>query len=485
MTSCPLTTLYRGLQTSSHPGRVFSRRSRFRRLEVPKLKKSFRSTSRRAGVIRAWPIGRAPMHSKLNADVHPENPPTIDIPPRKEDHKNKRNDSDWLGKLGVVPGVVASVIVMQGGFAGADQLGKGMLMLQGLDPTGPSPISGIPVAILLGASIKSLVGLPKEFEPGLKFCTTSILRAGIVCVGAKLSAAEMVSLGAAGIPAVAASITVGLCFITFLGNRMQLPHRLSSLLAAGTSICGVTAITALAPVINATQREVSYAVANVVLFGTLGMLTYPYLAHSMFQISEQVGIFLGLSIHDTSQVMAAALTYREVFDDEVALKTAAVTKLTRNVFLATVIPALAWHSARKNGEDKQGQSNFTWSTLKKCLPLFVLGFIGAACLRSAGDAMIENDGKAFGLFDRSEWKNVTNTIGGTVGGRYLLGTAMAGVGLSTSLATLKEGGLGFRPFIVGSTGAFAVGATGMLSVMLLEHLGMFNSDDEVRKDTRK
>mmetsp|Transcript_31025 Transcript_31025/g.52502 ORF Transcript_31025/g.52502 Transcript_31025/m.52502 type:complete len:102 (-) Transcript_31025:574-879(-) len=84
----------------------------------------------------------------------------------------------------------------------------------------------------------------------------------------------MISLGAAGIPAVAASITAGLCFITFMGNKMHLPHRLTSLLAAGTSICGITAITALAPVINASKREVSYAVANVVLFGTIGMITY-------------------------------------------------------------------------------------------------------------------------------------------------------------------------------------------------------------------
>lgn len=204
-----------------------------------------------------------------------------------------------------------------------------------------------------------------------------------------MSAAEMIELGIAGVPAVIVSISAGMLFVTAFGSFLKLPPRLSSLIAAGTSICGVTAIAALSPAINATQKEVSYAVANVVVFGTLGMLVYPYIANHLFQYSEQVGIFLGLSIHDTSQVMAAALTYKEVFDDELAMKTAAITKLTRNLFLAAVIPALAWHSLR-NGYghmDFRKDNNSTGSIkfmnlFKKCFPLFVIGFIAMGCIRS-------------------------------------------------------------------------------------------------------
>jgi len=231
---------------------------------------------------------------------------------------------------------------------------------------------------------------------------------------------------------------------------------------------------------------------NYICFTCYLPLRYPYLAHAMFGLSEQVGIFLGLSIHDTSQVMAAALTYREAFDDEVALKTAAVTKLTRNVFLATVIPALAWHSrttttassssssssssSEKQGSCKTAAAGFTLSTLKKCLPLFVLGFIATACVRSFGDSMLEAGKPAFGLFNKDEWKGISDTIGNKLGGRYLLGTAMAGVGLSTSIANIKQGGLGMRPFIVGSSGALVVGATGMMSVKLLDHFHMFTTN---------
>mmetsp|Transcript_3449 Transcript_3449/g.6432 ORF Transcript_3449/g.6432 Transcript_3449/m.6432 type:complete len:534 (+) Transcript_3449:1166-2767(+) len=385
----------------------------------------------------------------------------------------------------ILPGCLASVAVMGTGFYCAEQLGSLVLAAQGLNPAGPSPISGIPVSILLGAIARQALkqsnntGLIHKITPGLEFCTTSVLRLGIVCVGFKLQASEMMALGLTGIPAVVTAITVGVSSVMFLGSRFGLPIRLTSLIAAGTSICGITAITALAPVIKANQKEVSYAVANVVLFGTTAMITYPYLANALFTYSEQVGIFLGLSIHDTSQVMASALTYKEIFADEIALKMAAVTKLTRNVFLAVVIPLLAIRTNmsdennNRGDHSNQGKSNSMKGIIRKCLPLFVVGFILAACVRSGGDAMLEMDMKAYGIFEEKDWKDLNKFVGNTVGGRYLLGTAMAGVGLSTDLAIFKKGTLGLRPFIVGSAGAMIVGSTSICTLMLLENLGKF------------
>ncbi|MCK7490833.1 MAG: putative sulfate exporter family transporter [Comamonadaceae bacterium] len=88
----------------------------------------------------------------------------------------------------------------------------------------------------------------------------------------------------------------------------------------------MTAITALAPAIDGPNRDTAVAVANTVAFGTLGMLVYPYLFHSLCDgNSEQVGMCLGVAIHDTSQVLRAAMSYKETFDDEVVLQAAAVT----------------------------------------------------------------------------------------------------------------------------------------------------------------
>ena len=82
--------------------------------------------------------------------------------------------------------------------------------------------------------------------------------------------------------------------------------------------------------------------ANVVAFGLFGMLVYPYLAHALLPGSAAIGLFLGTAVHDTSQVVGAALTYRQIYGDDVVLRVATVTKLTRNLFLAAVIPMLTW-----------------------------------------------------------------------------------------------------------------------------------------------
>ena len=134
----------------------------------------------------------------------------------------------------------------------------------------------------------------------------------------------------------------GLIFVTWFNRKLGLPPRLGTLIAAGTSICGVTAIVSTAPAIDADEREVAYAVANVVAFGLFGMLAYPYLAHAVLGSSETIGLFLGTAVHDTSQVVGAALTYKQVYDDDIVLRVATVTKLTRNIFLAGVIPLLTW-----------------------------------------------------------------------------------------------------------------------------------------------
>jgi uncharacterized membrane protein YadS len=120
----------------------------------------------------------------------------------------------------------------------------------------------------------------------------------------------------------------------------------------------VTAIVSVAPAIKAEQKEVAYAVANITLFGLLGMFLYPYLAPHILHTSEQIGLFLGTAVHETSQVVGAALTYKEVFNDETVLKAATVTKLTRNLFLAVVVPLLAYlylrnQMASGNGDGRQ------------------------------------------------------------------------------------------------------------------------------------
>jgi uncharacterized integral membrane protein (TIGR00698 family) len=348
---------------------------------------------------------------------------------------------------------------MLAGFWLADFIGQQILSARGV--TGSSPVSGVPVAIVLGLLLRNTLPLPAALAPGLKYATTHILRAGIVLVGIRLSVFDVLKLGIAGLPVVLAAITTGVLFVTWFNKRLGLPPRLGTLIAAGTSICGVTAIVATAPAIDADEKEVAYAVANVVAFGLIGMLVYPYLAHSLLGTSETIGLFLGTAIHDTSQVVGAALTYKQVYADDVVLRVATVTKLTRNIFLAVVIPVLAWMHMRANARIGSGGIGGVTSLV----PGFVIGFLAMAVVRSIGDATLASTGAAFGVLSAESWASTTKDLGDFWASQVLLGTAMAAVGLSTNFAVFK--GVGLKPFAVGMAGALVVGAVGMGMAVLL------------------
>jgi uncharacterized integral membrane protein (TIGR00698 family) len=359
-----------------------------------------------------------------------------------------------------LPGVLAAIVVMLAGFWLADLIGQQILAAQGL--TGSSPLSGVPVAIVLGLLLRNTLPLPAALNPGLKFATTTILRAGIVLVGIRLSLFDVLKLGIAGLPVVLAAIGTGLVFVTWFNRKLGLPPRLGTLIAAGTSICGVTAIVSTAPAIEADEREVAYAVANVVAFGLFGMLAYPYLAHALLGSSETIGLFLGTAIHDTSQVVGAALTYKQVYDDDIVLRVATVTKLTRNIFLAAVIPILMWMHIRSQRQMTGAGSIGAIST--SLVPGFVIGFLAMAIVRSIGDWTLTASGAAFGVLSAAQWASITRSLGDFWASQILLGTAMAAVGLNTNFAVFK--GVGLKPFAVGMAGALVVGAVGMTMAVI-------------------
>jgi uncharacterized integral membrane protein (TIGR00698 family) len=352
---------------------------------------------------------------------------------------------------------------MLAGFWLADRIGQSILAAQGL--TGSSPVSGVPVAIVLGLLLRNTLPLPSSLAPGLKFATTTILRAGIVLVGIRLSVFDVLKLGIAGLPVVLGAIATGLIFVTWFNKKLGLPPRLGTLIAAGTSICGVTAIVSTAPAIEADEREVAYAVANVVAFGLFGMLTYPYLAHALLGSSETIGLFLGTAVHDTSQVVGAALTYKQVYGDDVVLRVATVTKLTRNIFLAAVIPFLTWqHLKSQGGAAAAGRAGGVRIKLSSLIPGFVIGFLAMAVVRSIGDWTVTTQGAAFGVWSAAQWASITKQLGDFWASQILLGTAMAAVGLNTNFAVFK--GVGLKPFVVGMAGALVVGAVGMAMAVI-------------------
>ncbi|TWT25184.1 YeiH family protein [Planomicrobium sp. CPCC 101110] len=371
------------------------------------------------------------------------------------------------GAIGLIPGLIACFIIMLAGIYGAKGIGE-LLLATGVLPEGSaSPVSGIFVAILLGILIRNTIGLPDLFKTGIGFSVKYALRAGIILLGLRLSLTEALKLGAWGLPLIVACISAGLFVTLYFTSKLNQSQRLGTLIATGTGICGVTAIMATAPVIGAKENEVSYAVANITIFGLVGMLFYPYLAHFFFAEEPiKAGLFLGTAIHDTAQVTGAALIYGQIYESPVVVDVATITKLTRNVFIIAVVPFISFlffRSNSRNGQEKAG----TLPKWYKLFPLFILGFLFLAFVRTAGDATLSASGEAFGLFGSGAWESFYS-FWSSFGSTYMLGLAMAGVGLSTNLKIFK--GLGIKPFYIGFIAALSVGAVSLLLISLFGDL---------------
>src|SRR5690625_2935155 len=269
----------------------------------------------------------------------------------------------------LIPGLFLCLIVMFIGIYGAELIGILLIKTGLLSPGSKTPVSGIFVAIIVGIIIRNTIGLKNIFTKGIGFSVKYALRAGIILLGLRLSLLEAVKLGALGIPLIMACISSGLFLTLYLTNKMKQSNRLGTLIACGTGICGVTAIMATSPVIEAKEDEISYAVANITIFGLTGMILYPFLANFLFANDPiKTGMFLGTAIHDTAQVTGAALIYNQIFDMKEVVDVATVTKLTRNLFIILIIPFVSYlyykNANQETGNEKKERSEEHTSELQ-------------------------------------------------------------------------------------------------------------------------
>jgi uncharacterized integral membrane protein (TIGR00698 family) len=356
----------------------------------------------------------------------------------------------------LLPGILAVSILTWISFWASEFIG---IQLMGIEK---SPVSPVMLAIILGLLIGVVVNVPKFFTPGLNFAVKKVLRLGIILLGIRLTILDVFKLGAFGVPIVALCIIGALVITTWINHRLKLPERLGTLIAVGTSICGVTAIVAASPAIDADEEETAYAVAVITIFGLFATLVYPYLAHTIFAgEAVKVGLFLGTAVHETAQVVGAAKIYADVFSQPLALDVATIAKLVRNVFMAVVIPFMAYSYAQKTRDNEEFKGQKT--SFAKLFPVFILGFLFVAVLRSIGDAGTTAGGNAFGLWGSETWTGIISTTKRWA--EILLVMALAGVGLNTKLKSLQK--LGIKPFLVGLAAALSVGVVSIIAITLL------------------
>ena len=315
--------------------------------------------------------------------------------------------------------------------------------------TPKSPISTVMIAILLGIIMGNAFTPRPGMMVGLDFTQKYILKLGIIFLGIRLSFDEFLKFGTVAIPLIIVCILSVLVLIKLLIKKVPISSKMSYLIAIGTSVCGATAIVAMAPVIDAKKSEVAYAIANITLFGVISMLVYPYFAEWYFYGEPlQTGLFLGTAIHETSQVAAAGLIYDQQFNSPETLNVATVTKLIRNTFLVIMVPLFGFLYNRGKIKNKS-------YSIFSIFPYFVLGFIGMIIIRNTGDQFFTIENNNYEI-----WQNFIDYI--KVLATVFLTMSMAAVGISINISELRS--MGYKPFVVGLIAAITVGIVSIISM---------------------
>ena len=353
-----------------------------------------------------------------------------------------------------LPGIVIAILLALLARAMAQQLAQGAVGLPKF------PLSPVMCAVLLGMLWRNSIGVPAWATSGLNWTMHRLLRVGIALVGLRLTLGGATAIAATALPVALICLTVALAGGIAISRALAVPRRLGYLLAIGTAVCGCTAVVAMSPVIRAKSAETAFAVTCVVLFGCTAMLFYPWVAGHFFSASPvHAGVFLGTAIHDTSQVIGAALIYSQQSAAPAALAAASVAKLMRNLSIAVLVPVAAWltqrHEQREGAQGAAAEASPA-AARTPLVPLFVLAFIGFIVLRTAGDALFH---------DGASWHSLVN--GGYTASDLFLTCGMTAVGLSVSFTDMWR--IGWRPLAAGFVVATLVGACS-----LLLNLGMYH-----------
>jgi uncharacterized integral membrane protein (TIGR00698 family) len=284
---------------------------------------------------------------------------------------------------------------------------------------GVSAFSPMILAILIGIAFHNLLGTPARAKIGVAFSLRKVLRFAIILLGLQLTAEQVMEVGPIGIGVIALTLIGTFLFTTFLGRVLGVDRKLSELIAAGTSICGASAVIATNTVTGARDEDVAYAVACITVFGSLAMFVYPLLPSLLHLTPHAYGLWAGASIHEIAQVVAGPFQ-----DGRDAGEFGTIAKLSRVMMLAPVVIILGLMASRR--AHRGGHAH---NQAKAPMPWFVLGFIALVGLNSIVAIPAQTKGAI------------------VLATTFLLSVALAAMGLETDIAKLRAKGI--RPLILG------------------------------------
>lgn len=281
------------------------------------------------------------------------------------------------------------------------------------------------IALFMGTIINSFFH-PSWMKPAIKFVSKRILKIAIILLGASLSINTIMSVGK--MTFLVMIFTFAMCFGGgyFIRKIFGLNWKLSNLISAGTGICGGSAVAAIAPVIDADDKDIAFALSSTFLFDMVMVALYPLMGQALGMSDIAYGIWAGTSVNDTASVVASGYAFSELAGDF-----ATMVKLTRTLAIIPTVLVFAYIGTRVKQKELNADGNGKKVRLVKIIPWFIGGFLLLALLNSVGFIPVAMAGV------------IKSTS------KFLMVTALAAIGLGTSITDFKKAGL--KPMFYGIT----------------------------------
>lgn len=295
------------------------------------------------------------------------------------------------------------------------------------------------IALFIGMIINSIKPTPDNINIGLKFTSKKLLKFAIILLGSSLSIGAILTVGRMSLMVM--FFTLLTCFGGgfFIGKALGLNWKLSNLISAGTGICGGSAIAAIAPVIEADDKDIAYAMSATFLFDMAMILLFPFLGNWLGLSDIAYGLWAGTAINDTSSVVAAGYAFSEAAGDF-----ATMVKLTRTLSIIPTVLVFVFINIKVKSSTSSQNATSEKVNVLSLFPWFILGFIGLAIINS------------FGLIPD------TISIAAKSVSKFLMVAALAAIGLNTSFNEMKHSGP--RPMLHG----FIISALVVVVALLVE-----------------
>ena len=281
------------------------------------------------------------------------------------------------------------------------------------------------IALFMGTLINTFFH-PKWIKPALKFTSKKILKLAIIFLGASLSIKTVLSVGQRTFFVMI--FTFLMCFGGgyFVRKIFGINWKLGNLISAGTGICGGSAVAAIAPVIDAEDKDIAFAMSSTFLFDMVMVALYPIMGRALGMSDIAYGIWAGTSVNDTASVVASGYAFSEAAGDF-----ATMVKLTRTIAIIPTVLVFAFIGTRRKQKEMQIESGNKKVNIVKVIPWFICGFLALAIINSIGFIPPVVSGAM---------KDVS---------KFLMVMALGAIGLGTSLTDFKKAGL--APMFYGIT----------------------------------